>query len=277
MKNRISWLTLLLLLLGLLVACGGTEEAATGGDDGIMEEDEFVEEGEGDEVTPLRDSPSFPGATLTLNGIENGQNLPSGTVSFDFDVENFELGAQTEDAGANGLANSAEGQHIHVILNNGPYSAHYTEDFEMELEDGHYVMLAFLSRSYHESVKEPGAAVVRQFTVGDAGEYEEADLSAPHLFYSRPKGTYTGGDTANLMVDFYLLNTELSMEGNKVLVNIDDAIEILVPIWEPLVFKGLPLGERRVKLDLLDGDGNPVPGPFNSVERTVTLAADSES
>jgi hypothetical protein len=32
------------------------------------------------------------------------------------------------------LANSAKGQHIHFIVNNGPYSAHYSNNFEKELK-----------------------------------------------------------------------------------------------------------------------------------------------
>ena len=34
------------------------------------------------------------------------------------------------------LANSAKGQHIHFIVNNGPYSAHYSNNFEKDIENG---------------------------------------------------------------------------------------------------------------------------------------------
>ena len=72
-------------------------------------------------------------------------------VLFFFEIENYELGAQTINSVNNDLA-IAKGQHIHFIVNNGPYSAHYNQDFSADVKDGD-VVLAFLSRSYHESVK----------------------------------------------------------------------------------------------------------------------------
>ena len=226
-------------------------------------------EKDGLKVYALPDSPKFPDAKLGLNGLEDGSKQASGSVKFDFTVEGYELGAQTSDAGQNGLANSAKGQHIHLILNNGPYSAHYEPGFDKEMEDGHYVMLAFLSRSYHESVKPSGAAVIRQFTVGE-GEHEAADLSGQHMFYSRPKGVYKGDDIKKLMLDFYLLNTTISPDGNKVRATIN-GVEFVFTKWVPYVIEGLSAGEVEIKLELIDKDGAAVPGPFNTVTRTVTL------
>lgn len=224
-------------------------------------------------VTSLPGSPQFPGASLSLDGAEG--SLDPGLNAFHFGVESYELGTQTSDAGANGLANSAQGQHIHLILNNGPYSAHYEPHVEKELTDGHYVLLAFLSRSYHESVKEPSAVVLRQFSVGE-GEYEEADLAAPHLFYSRPKGTYKGADTERLMLDFYLVNTTISADGNRVRATVNGT-EFEFTEWVPYVIEGLQPGEVEITLELIDAAGDPVPGPFNSVTRSVTLEADEVS
>lgn len=220
-------------------------------------------------LTAMPDSPKFPDATLSLEDL--GASLEAGPSAFHFGVEGYELGVQTADAIENGLANSAKGQHIHLILDNGPYSAHYEPDVESELSDGRHVMLAFLSRSYHESVKEPSAYVIRQFTVG-GDEAEEIDLAAPHLFYSRPKGIYKGADTAFLMLDFYLVNTTISPHGNRVRATINGT-EFELTEWVPYVIEGLPLGDVEIALELVDADGNPVPGPFNQVTRTVTLEA----
>ena len=137
------------------------------------------------------------------------------------------------------------------------------------LDEGNYVVLAFLSRSYHESVKSPDAYYVENLTVGDV-EPDEADLSAEHLFYSRPKGTYTGEDAEKVMLDFYLVNTTISADGNKVRATINGE-EFLITEWAPYYIEGLPMGEATIKLELLDADGNLIEGPFNSVERNVTL------
>ena len=177
------------------------------------------------------------------------------------------MGAQTLDAETKGLANSPKGQHIHFILDNGPYSAHYEPEFSKEIQEGHHVLLAFLSRSYHESVK--NAFLVKPITVGTP-EGEAPDLTAPHLFYSRPKGTYTGKDTENLLLDFFLVNTEISATGNKVKATIEGQ-EFMLTEWAPYVINGLGKGEKSIRLQLLDKDNNPIPGPFNDVQRTVVL------
>ena len=212
-------------------------------------------------------SPAYEDASLNLT---DPATIDGGEVSFNFDVENYELGVQTSDATSNGLANSGKGQHIHFIVDNGPYSAHYEPSFTKTLEPGSHTILAFLSRSYHLSVKNKNAFVVQTINVGDEAPASEIDLSASHLFYSRPKGTYEGDDTKKLLLDFYLLNTELSPDGNKVRATINGT-EFIIDEWAPHQIEGLPLGEVTVKLELIDANGELIDSPYNPVERTVTL------
>ncbi|MEM0999669.1 MAG: phosphopeptide-binding protein [Bacteroidota bacterium] len=222
-------------------------------------------------VYAIEDSPQFPEASLEMNEPVIGTDLEPGENSFDFTVSGYELGVPTPGAGDNGLANSGKGQHIHLIMNNGPYSAHYEPSFTKDLEEGHYVALAFLSRSFHESVKAPNAFAVSQFVVGTPANIKEANLSAPHLFYSRPKGSYYGEDTEKLLLDFFLVNCNLSPDGYKVRATINGN-EFTFTKWVPYAVEGLKFGEVTVKLELLDKAGNLVESPFNPVERTVTLA-----
>lgn len=253
----------LLLIIAIAVSCGSpqnSEEKSSSSEQTI---------GPAITLTKAPASPEFPDATLTKTEVNIEPNDSSNSVNYAFDVAGYELGVQTEDAATRGIANSGKGQHIHFIVNNGPYSAHYMPGVSNQLGDGNYVVLAFLSRSYHESVKSPGAFHVENLNVGDAG-VEEADLTAPHLFYSRPKGTYKGEDTKKLMLDFYLLNTTISPDGNKVRATINGK-EFMIDEWAPYYIEGLPLGEVNIKLELLDAEGNGIEGPFNSVERSVTL------
>lgn len=228
-----------------------------------------VMEKEGIKVYPYTASPTFEDASLTTTSPKNGANVKAGKVKFTYDVKNYELGAQTSDATQNGLANSGDGQHIHAILNNEPYMAHYKPEFEKDLQPGNYVLLSFLSRSYHESLKNKAAMDLIQFTVGDA-KAEPIDLDAPHLFYSRPKGTYKGEDTNKLLLDFYLVNCELSPDGYKVRATINGSAFTLTD-WTAYVVEGLGAGENAFKLELLDGDGNLVKSPYNPSERTIIL------
>ena len=221
-------------------------------------------------LTKAPPSPQFPDAALTKLDIESNEASDSTeTIAYTFGVEGYELGIQTTDADSRGIANSGKGQHIHYIVNNGPYQAHYIPGISNELARGNYVVLAFLSRSYHESVKSESGFHLENVTVGSVDRVE-TDLSTPHLFYSRPKGTYSGNDTKKLMLDFYLINAELSAGGNTVRATIN-GVEFAIDEWAPYYIEGLPLGEVTIKLEFLDYKGELFASPYNPVERTVTL------
>lgn len=275
MKNLfLSFISLFFLFA--VASCGSTGTQEEEGSDmsdtsGDMQEESMSEV----TLSPAPASVDYPDAILEISSPSEGEVINGNTVTFNYDVTNYELGAQTADADQKPLANSGNGQHVHLILNNNPYYAIYEPTHEMELDNGHYVALSFLSRSYHESVKQPEAFTVSQFTVGE-GEGEEVDLSAPMLFYSRPKGTYSGADTETVLFDFYLVNTEIGANGNQVRVTVNGDQEFMVDEWAPMVLEGLPMGENTVKIELVDSQGNLIDSPFNSEERTFTLEAGEE-
>ncbi|NMM49786.1 phosphopeptide-binding protein [Flammeovirgaceae bacterium KN852] len=263
--------TIFLAILIVGVSCtttkDGSEEESTEDSSAMVEE--VITEKPAITISPVNNSPEFEDSMLEMMSPSESGSMEQGMVQFNFNVKNYTLASQTQDADIKQCANSAKGQHIHLILNNQPYSAHYDANFEKELEAGHYVSLAFLSRSYHESLKNPDAYVIRQFTVGDV-DAEPADLTQPHMFYSRPKGEYSGADIKKVLLDFYLLNTDLSSEGNKVRATINDDT-FLIDKWQPYFIEGMSMGENTIKLELIDSEGNVIPGPFNTVERTITL------
>jgi hypothetical protein len=221
-------------------------------------------------VFAFDDSPKFPDAQLTLGAPQAGGKVAAGPVQFDYDLANYELTSMTTSGHSEHMANSKDGQHIHNIVDNEPYTAHYNTEFTKDLAEGDHIILSFLSRSYHESLKHKGAYDLRVITVGNAKDRMEFNTDAPHLFYSRPKGEYVGNDTKKLMLDFYLVNTELSPTGNKVRATINGT-EFMLDKWLPYILEGLPMGENTIKLELLDNEGNLIPGPYNSVTRKITL------
>ncbi|WP_271765761.1 hypothetical protein [Aquimarina algiphila] len=219
----------------------------------------------------LEDSPTYVNASLVLDTPENIEVVKSGEMEFSFKVENYELGAQTKGPNAQKLANSGKGQHIHFILDNQPYSAHYESSFKKEVPEGVHHLVAFLSRSFHESVKNDNSVIVRKLIVGDdPKDTLGLDMKAPTLIYSRPKGEYVGKDTEQILLDFFVLNTTLSENGHKVRATINGE-EFMITEWAPQVIKGLPMGEITIQLELLDETGALIPGPFNKVTRTVVL------
>tara|TARA_B100000524_G_C23645983_1_gene368473 strand:- start:814 stop:1572 length:759 start_codon:yes stop_codon:yes gene_type:complete len=214
-------------------------------------------------ITKIKGSPDYQNSKIALKHMIN-RSLTKPVLEFSFDVSQYDLGVQTIKEFDYNLANSPKGQHIHLIVNNGPYSAHYEEEFIKDLEDNNNVILAFLSRSYHESVKNLNAFVLTQVS------RNEIDLNKEFLFYSRPKGTYKGLDTENILLDFYLVNTEISQNGNKVRATIHDS-QFIIDDWAPYYIKGLPMGEIKIKLELIDNLGNLIDSPFNPSERTFIL------
>jgi len=211
-------------------------------------------------ITKVDGSAPYSNSSISLNNLK----IDDDNFTFSFDVINYELGIQSLKDFDYTLANSNKGQHIHFIVNNGPYSAHYQQNIIKELDKGNNVILAFLSRSYHESVKNPNAFILTQ--TGN----DKINLNNEFLFYSRPKGTYKGVDTEKLLLDFYLVNTNISPDGNKVRATIQDT-EFIIDEWAPYYIEGLPKGEITVKLELIDSTGNLIDTPFNPSTRTVML------
>lgn len=224
-------------------------------------------------LTPFDDSPKFPTAQLQLNSPVSGSTVPS-PVTFSYSLSNFQLTNMTASDHAMQMANSMKGQHIHLIIDDQPYTAHYDTKFTQPVADGQHVILSFLSRSYHESLKHKGAYDLRTITVGTpaAGSAPTTfDTKAPALFYSRPKDTYSGKDAQKIMLDFYLVNTTLAPDGNKVRATINGT-EFMLDQWLPYMMEGLPAGQATIKLELVDSSGTMIPGPYNSVTRTITVA-----
>ena len=213
-------------------------------------------------ISKVEGSPSFEEAKLSLlDSISKKEDI----YSFSFKVDEYNLGDQTSKNFNYKIANSDKGQHIHLIINNGPYFAKYSNNFDQKLEEENNVILAFLSRSYHESVKNPNAYFLTKI-----GKNNKIDLNNQLLFYSRPKGTYEGEATKKLLLDFYLINTKISSNGNKVRATIEDT-EFLIDEWAPYYIEGLPMGEVSIKLELIDSNGDLIKTPFNPSIRKVVL------
>ncbi len=227
-------------------------------------------------------SPAFPGAKARFTSLEDGDVLDDNNVSVVVDVENYELGIQTETPRAKEIANSAKGQHVHIILDNDPYFADYETGVPFDigvLDEGPHTLVVFPSRSYHESVKSKNSVDIVNFYVGKKEGEFMLDESKPTVIYSRPKGKYEGKDAEKIMLDFYIINIKPS-DGYQVKYTIrknePDAVEhsITMKEWKPAFVTGLTSGEYIITLQLLDKDGNLVEGPFNNTQRAVTVVAE---
>ncbi|HYD90841.1 MAG TPA: hypothetical protein VEA37_05055 [Flavobacterium sp.] len=213
-------------------------------------------------LTPFTPSQEYADASLSSMEYKNGKFKAA------IGGSTYKLGEQTPDAPLKQCANSAEGQHIHLIVDNEPYIAKYTNEFEHDIADGEHYVLSFLSRSYHESLKSPAAYKLIKATVKDKSYIKTDSVSGPMLFYSRPKGLYSGDDKKKVMLDYYLVNTG----GGKYLVEADiNGEKHILSTWEPYYIEGLPDGDNTITLSLLNSDSTVVKTPLNPVTRTFQL------
>jgi len=220
-------------------------------------------------LTPFTPSPEFNDAKMEKVDYKNGKftyTLAEGT--------SYELGAQTSDAPQKNCANSGKGQHIHAIVDDKPYAARYTAEFDdLKLEDGDHKMLSFLSRSYHESIKTNDAHQALNLKIVNNSIAEATPISEPMVWYSRPKGTYKGkANTAKVMLDFYLVNTNLD-NGNVVKADINGETHTIAK-WQPYYIEGLPMGKNKITLSLLDKNGKLIKTSQNPISREFNLETD---
>lgn len=219
-------------------------------------------------LTPFNTSHDFPDATLKSIDYNGGKFITEigGTT--------YKLGEQTPDAPQKQCANSAEGQHLHLIVNTEPYVAKYTASFDHEIPDGEHYILTFLSRSYHESLKTAAAHKAVKASVKDKSFDKVEDVHDPMIFYSRPKGMYTGDDKKKVMLDFYLVNADLGTYKVEADINGE---KHMIDTWQPYYIEGLPDGDNTIKLSLLDNTGQLVNTPLNPVSRTFQLEKSPEA
>ena len=221
----------------------------------------------GNEEIQLTDMPpteGFPNASIDDWSYNGG--------TFNYEVSGYTFGKVTEDAEQLMCANSAEGQHVHLIIDNEPYIAKYEPSFDQPVTNGEHHILTFLSRSYHESIKSPEAHRAVKVTANNGAFSNMQDITDPMIFYSRPKGTYVGRkETENVMLDFYPVNAELGDEY-QVMASVNGK-EFTIDEWKPYYLENLPMGENTITLTLMQGD-SIVDTPLNPVRRTFTLEAD---
>jgi hypothetical protein len=190
------------------------------------------------------------------------------------------------------------GNHIHVILDNQPYEAHYSLETGFELRNvaaGKHTIRVFASRPWHESYKNNGSFQMVSFTVTGGGDASKPTTTAsgqmmgegkdfptsqagmvnakkPLLTYSRPKGEYKGDDP--IMIDFWLANAKLKGDGGKYQVrySIDGGAPKMLDKWEPIWVSGWSAGKHSIKLELVDQKGNVIDnGGYNATTREITV------
>ena len=194
----------------------------------------------------------------------DGALLPAGPWTLQLRVEDWAL----VEAGPLGL-----GPHLVAQLDGDPPLPLTTTSITMRpLEPGSHRLTVYAARPWGEAVKGPGAQ--RQILLHRvaANPLGQPVPGSPQLIAVSPQGTAAA---TPLLLDWLLLEAPLQnlRSGDaswrlRVSINGDS---FLVDRQTPLWLEGWRAGSNAVQLDLLDGLGEPLNPPFNSLVGEVIL------
>lgn len=190
--------------------------------------------------------------------------LPSGPWSLRLAVEDWPL----VDGGPLGL-----GPHLQVRLDDGdPVLLTTPEALLPELRPGSHRLTVVAARPWGEAVKSPGAMDQIRLHRTAANPLSLPAVDSAQLVPVSPEG---GAAAEPLLLDWLLIDTPLQhlREDDaswrlRVTVNGDS---FLVDRQTPLWLRGWRPGRNALQLELLDGRGEPLNPPFNSLVREVWL------
>lgn len=269
------WIVMGVLTSWIFTACSSGSTDAAANQDTVEKVPPHLQ------IEAVPASPKFPDAKIAIATVQASLDADDSVkVEFNFSVKGYELSVQTDDAADKGCNNATKGQHIHFIMDNKPYTALYEPKHSVRVakNSDHYV-LVFLSRSYHESIKEKKAAQLYHFKIDKKGNLSQLEPSKkPMLFYSRPKGEYVGADMEKVLLDFYVVNASIHPDSMKVKVNIVNQgkkvkrdTSFTATTWEPLFVKNLRPGKATITISLMDRKDKKLSGLHTSVSREITL------
>lgn len=189
--------------------------------------------------------------------------LPAGAWTLRMQVEDWPL----VDGGALGL-----GPHLLVAIDDGaPLPLTSTEASLPELSPGSHRLTVMAARPWGEVVKSPGAMAQIRLHRTAANPLAQPGPGTAQLLAVSP-----GAAAAEpLLLDWLLIDSPLqhlrdddALWRLRVTVNGDS---FLVDRQTPLWLRGWRPGGNALQLELLDGRGEPLNPPFNSLVREVRL------
>lgn len=215
--------------------------------------------------------------------------VKSSSMSMQVRLDGFPLRTDSDFPRRKEIFNDPEGQSLHVCIDNYPYFAEneafidalddFDEYFEQmmkfsipfKLAPGMHVARIFPVRSYNESLKGNNCFRSVTFYIDNKSHLLDVDLTKPYLTCNEPQGHYDFNNAEPVLLDFYLTNCELSKDGYKVKLIIDDTVERILTRWTPYYIYGLQKGKHSFRLQLMDKKNKIVPGMFNNVERVISI------
>ncbi|MBM3198325.1 MAG: hypothetical protein FJZ58_03615 [Chlamydiae bacterium] len=239
------------------------------------------------QVVPVERTVEPDNVNLRIQYPEDGDLETKSPVHVEMRLDWFPLGVDSEFPRKNELYNDHKGQSIHVFIDDREYFEinealfdalddheeffDQTAEFDIPfpLTPGPHIIRAFPCRSFGESLKSGRVFAAELFYFQKKGPIK-MDFSRPYLTYNEPQGNYFDASKP-ILLDFFIKNCTLSMDGYKVRLTIDNANQRFLYSWSPYYIYGLPKGTHTIRLELIDPQNNREPGVFNDVTREITI------
>ena len=239
-------------------------------------------------LRPVGKTPEPESTSVSIVLPKNQSVVNSNQIWTQVRVDGYAIGTQSQFDRADEIVGSKLGQTIHVVVDNDPYFAinepaidPFTEEgwyydtsykftLPMKLKPGAHLLRVFLARSYGECLKGDKMFFTTIFYV-DKKTPLEFNLSQPFLTYNEPSNELYLIESKPVLLDFYLSNCDLTSDGYKVRLTIDENTTRLITSWQPYYIYGLKKGKHTIQLELIDRSGKVVPSPLNTVKREITI------
>jgi hypothetical protein len=233
------------------------------------------------QIISVEDSPESENAAISIVFPTTFETEKSQDVKVQVRLRGYPIGGSSQVPRTNEVANSRLGQSIHVIVDNEPYFANagpsiapfdeegnyyesmYKFKIPFSLSKGEHTLRVFLARSFGESVKNNESFASTYFYVNSIKPKINQDLDGPYVTYNEPSGFLKLKEEHPVLLDFYLSNCELSEDGYKLKVTIDNKIKKILTKWSPYYIYGLKKGSHELRLELIDKNDQRVEGIFN--------------
>lgn len=211
---------------------------------------------------------------VSIESPSDGATLPAGNWSLRLKVRDWPL----VDAGSLGL-----GAHVAVQIDDQPVlrltehrpspAGDVVEATLPALPPGSHRITAYAARPWGEAVKSPGASARLRVQAVAANPLAVPAPGTPELVAVSPSAW---SSAEPVLLDWLLYDAPLQhlREGDgswrlRVSVNGDSfLLDQNVPLW----LRGWKSGSNALQLELVDGRGEPMNPPFNSLVREVNLA-----
>lgn len=209
------------------------------------------------------DFPLFLDTKLSM--ISDTNTFQFGPNNLELKLENYNLGGGTTDQDKKKTRLYETGQFLYFLKDKKYIGKKKDLNLNFDLKRGINSFFIAPSRSYEMSIKNNQSWLAFELNVTDTKERAKySSITEPGIFICSPSGIYNEGISDRLLLDFFIINTELSSNGNKVKLTIDNSVNFTLDTWSPFYIEGLKDGKHFLKIELLDKDGKKIEGKYTS-------------